>query len=135
VVVALFIAVLDVLAIVSTPTDIFLNVDLPVVRVIWSYGGLSPEEMQDRITTVAERAMGTAAYRNGLVDYLVVIDAERTLLTNQLAFAQTVNQQTAASIHLIKALGGGWGTQEYPTRHSTTGGLYGYDRRGRHPRH
>jgi multidrug efflux system outer membrane protein len=51
-------------------------------------------------------------YRNGLVDYLIVIDAERTLLTNRLAFSQAVNQQMSASIHLIKALGGGW--QEGP---------------------
>jgi len=47
-------------------------------------------------------------YRNGLVDYLTVIDAERTLLANQLAFSQAINLQMGASIHLIKALGGGW---------------------------
>jgi outer membrane protein TolC len=47
-------------------------------------------------------------YRNGLVDYLVVIDAERTLLANQLALSQAVSQQMSASTHLIKALGGGW---------------------------
>jgi outer membrane protein TolC len=47
-------------------------------------------------------------YRTGLTDYLVVIDAERTLLANQLALAQSRNSHLAASIHLIKALGGGW---------------------------
>ena len=47
-------------------------------------------------------------YKNGLVDYLVVIDAERTLLGNQLSLAQAVNLQLSASIRLIKALGGGW---------------------------
>jgi len=47
-------------------------------------------------------------YKNGLVDYLVVIDAERTLLANQLSLAQAVNLQLGASIRLIKALGGGW---------------------------
>jgi multidrug efflux system outer membrane protein len=47
-------------------------------------------------------------YRNGLVDYLTVIDAERTLLANQLAFSQAITLQMSASIHLIKALGGGW---------------------------
>ena len=47
-------------------------------------------------------------YRNGLTDYLVVIDAERTLLANQVSLAQALNLQQAASIHLIKALGGGW---------------------------
>ena len=47
-------------------------------------------------------------YRTGLVDYLIVIDAERTLLANQLSLAQNVNLQLGASIRLIKALGGGW---------------------------
>ena len=47
-------------------------------------------------------------YKQGLVDYLIVIDAQRTLLTNQLALAQAVNLQMSASIRLIKALGGGW---------------------------
>src|SRR5207244_8199722 len=47
-------------------------------------------------------------YRSGLVDYLTVIDAERTLLSNQLGLAQSLNSQMSASIHLIKALAGGW---------------------------
>jgi multidrug efflux system outer membrane protein len=52
--------------------------------------------------------LAQAQYRNGLVDYLIVIDAERTLLSNELARAQATNFQMSASIHLIKALGGGW---------------------------
>ena len=51
-------------------------------------------------------------YRQGLADYLIVIDAERTLLANQLSLAQAVNLQMAASVHLIKALGGGWSPAE-----------------------
>jgi outer membrane protein TolC len=47
-------------------------------------------------------------YKYSLVDYLIVIDAERTLLANQLSLAQVVNLHVAASIRLIKALGGGW---------------------------
>ena len=49
-----------------------------------------------------------AQFRNGLVDYLTVTDAERTLLANQLALAQTSTSRMNASVHLIKALGGGW---------------------------
>ena len=49
-----------------------------------------------------------AQFKYGLVDYLIVIDAERTLLANQLSLAQAVNLQMGASIRLIKALGGGW---------------------------
>jgi len=59
VVVSLLIAVLGLLSIVSMPTDIFPSIDIPVISVIWSYGGLSATEMQDRITTVVERAMTT----------------------------------------------------------------------------
>src|SRR5258706_1547493 len=59
VVVSLLVAVLGILSIVTMPTDVFPKINIPVVSVIWSYGGLSPEEMQDRITTVVERAMTT----------------------------------------------------------------------------
>jgi multidrug efflux system outer membrane protein len=47
-------------------------------------------------------------YNTGLVDYITIVDAERTLLANQLSLAQTLSLHQGASIHLIKALGGGW---------------------------
>lgn len=59
VVMALLIAVLGGVSVVSMPKDIFPVIDIPVVSAIWSYGGLSPDEMQNRITTVVERAMTT----------------------------------------------------------------------------
>src|SRR6267143_2350660 len=59
VVVSLLIAVLGLLSIVSMPMDIFPGIDIPVISVIWSYGGLSATEMQERVTTVVERAMTT----------------------------------------------------------------------------
>lgn len=59
VVMALLIAVLGVLTVVTMSTDIFPNINIPVVTVIWSYAGLAPDEMQNRITTVVERAMTT----------------------------------------------------------------------------
>jgi multidrug efflux system outer membrane protein len=55
-------------------------------------------------------------YKYGLADYLLVIDAERTLLANQLLLAQTTNLQMGASVHLIKALGGGWEGLDQPER-------------------
>jgi multidrug efflux system outer membrane protein len=57
------------------------------------------------------RRLAQVQYNTGLTDYLLVIDAERTLLVNQLSLAQASNLQEAASIHLIKALGGGWEAQ------------------------
>src|SRR5437870_5348052 len=59
VVLALLIAVLGVVSVVSMPIDIFPEINIPVVNVIWSYSGLSPTEMQDRIVTVSERAYTT----------------------------------------------------------------------------
>ena len=56
--------------------------------------------------------LANVLYKQGLVDYLIVIDAERTLLANEVSLAQMVNLQMAASIRLIKALGGGWNPAE-----------------------
>ena len=56
--------------------------------------------------------LAQSQYKYGLVDYLIVIDAERTLLANQLSLAQAVNSHMAASIQLVKALGGGWTPSE-----------------------
>ncbi len=59
VVMAVLIAVLGVIAIVGTPKDIFPYINIPVASVVWGYGGLSPQEMADRIVIVSERAMTT----------------------------------------------------------------------------
>jgi multidrug efflux pump subunit AcrB len=59
VVLALLIAVLGVASIVTMPVDIFPAINIPVVNVIWSYSGLSPTEMQDRIVSISERAFTT----------------------------------------------------------------------------
>jgi multidrug efflux system outer membrane protein len=47
-------------------------------------------------------------YQQGIVSYLTVIDAQRTLLTNELAAAQILNQRLASTVLLIKSMGGGW---------------------------
>jgi multidrug efflux pump subunit AcrB len=45
---------LDCSAILVTPTDIFPNIDIPVVTAIWQYTGLSPAELEQRVTTYSE---------------------------------------------------------------------------------
>jgi len=57
VVFALLILILGVFSIVSMPTDIFPNIDIPVVTVVWNFEGLSAEQMADRIVTNSERGM------------------------------------------------------------------------------
>jgi multidrug efflux pump subunit AcrB len=58
-VLAILIFILGALAIVRTPTDIFPNIDIPVVSIIWSFNGLVPEDMSDRIVSITERALTT----------------------------------------------------------------------------
>src|SRR6202041_2004725 len=45
--------------ILRTPADIFPNINIPVIAVGWTYTGLSPQEMEGRITTVYERTLTT----------------------------------------------------------------------------
>ncbi|MGO9084643.1 MAG: efflux RND transporter permease subunit [Terriglobales bacterium] len=59
VVVSILIVIMGMLAILRTPTDIFPNIDIPVVSIIWTYNGLVPEEMSDRIVSVTERTLTT----------------------------------------------------------------------------
>src|ERR1700722_8789488 len=59
VVFALLILILGVFSITSMPTDIFPNIDIPVVTVVWQYAGLSADQVADRIVTNAERGMTT----------------------------------------------------------------------------
>lgn len=47
-------------------------------------------------------------YQSGVTDYLHVVNAEQTLLTNELSDAQILNQRVVSTVLLIKALGGGW---------------------------
>jgi multidrug efflux pump subunit AcrB len=56
---SILILIMGGLAIVRTPTDIFPNIDIPVVSIIWNYNGLIPEDMSDRIVSVTERALTT----------------------------------------------------------------------------
>ena len=55
VVMALLIVILTPITILRTPVDIFPEIRIPVVSVVWSYTGLSPSEMADRIVSNSER--------------------------------------------------------------------------------
>jgi len=58
-VMAILIVLVGVVTITRMSTDIFPNINIPVVSVIWSYPGVAPEEMEKRFVTVSERAMTT----------------------------------------------------------------------------
>src|SRR5271168_4648332 len=67
VVLALLLFLVGPVMLVRTPVDIFPEIDIPVVSIIWSYNGLVPSEMERRITSIYERALTTTV---GDVDHI-----------------------------------------------------------------
>ncbi|MFC4310602.1 efflux RND transporter permease subunit [Steroidobacter flavus] len=59
IVLALLILIFGVLSILRTPTDIFPNIRIPVISVVWQYTGLPPDGMAGRITTNFQRTLTT----------------------------------------------------------------------------
>src|SRR5258707_13196812 len=70
VVLALLLLILGPLVIFRTPTDVFPNIDIPVVSVVWNYAGLNAQEMSIRIVFQTERTLTT------LVDNIQHIDSQ-----------------------------------------------------------
>src|SRR5450755_1805777 len=57
IVMALVIILLTPVVLLRTPTDIFPSIDIPVISLVWSFTGLQPQEMEQRITSNSERAV------------------------------------------------------------------------------
>ncbi|HEY4899532.1 MAG TPA: efflux RND transporter permease subunit [Terriglobales bacterium] len=57
VVMALVLLILTPIVILRTPVDIFPDINIPVISVVWFYGGFAPSEMADRIVTNSERGI------------------------------------------------------------------------------
>ncbi len=70
VVVALLLLILGPIVILRTPTDIFPNINIPVVSILWNYQGLNPDDMSNRIVFQTERALTT------LVDNISHIESQ-----------------------------------------------------------
>src|SRR5277367_6469629 len=59
VVFAILLLILGPISVLNTPTDIFPNINIPVVSIVWNYAGLSPTDMANRIVTLTERTLTT----------------------------------------------------------------------------
>ena len=57
IVLAFLIAIFGSLSALRTPTDIFPNINIPVVSVVWTYSGLLPKDMSDRVIYYYERQL------------------------------------------------------------------------------
>jgi len=82
IVLAVLILVLSPVMILRTPTDIFPNIDIPVIAVAWQYTGMNPEELEGRLTNTYERLLT-----------LVVDNVEHTEST-------TINGQAIVKLYL-----------------------------------
>ena len=109
VVMAILILIMGTLSIVRTPTDIFPNIDIPVVSIIWSYNGLIPEDMSNRIVSVTERSLTTT------VDNIEHIESQslngiavvKVFLQPNASLQQGIAQITASSQTQLRQLPAG----------------------------
>ena len=91
VVLALVVVLLTPVVLQRTPTDIFPDINIPVISLVWKYEGLEPQEMERRITSNSERAVTT------LVNDVEHIESESINGTSivKIYFQTNANIQTA----------------------------------------
>ncbi len=91
-VVSILIVVLGISALLTTPTDIFPNIDIPQVTIIWTYSGLSPKEMEERVTIFSEFVLAN-------VNDIKSVDSQTTIGASviKVSFQPQVHIDTAIS--------------------------------------
>src|SRR3981189_1567963 len=106
VVLIILIFLLGGLAIVRTPIDIFPNIDIPVVSVIWTFNGLPPQELADRIVSITERNMTTVVDNIQHVESqsLYGIAVVKVFMQPNASIDRAVAQITASSQTQLKQL-------------------------------
>ncbi|HEX4418714.1 MAG TPA: efflux RND transporter permease subunit [Kofleriaceae bacterium] len=106
VVMAMLIALGGIFSIRKTPTDIFPSIDIPVVSVIWNYGGLQPEEMEKRIVNNFERFLTTIVSDIDHVESqtLTGISVVKIYLQPGANIAQAISQTTAISQTAVRSM-------------------------------
>jgi len=106
VVLAILIMVMGAVAIFRTPTDIFPNINIPVVSIIWTYNGLVPKEMSDRIVSVTERNLTTVVDNIEHVESqsLYGIAVVKVFLQPNASLDQAIAQITASSQTQLRLL-------------------------------
>jgi CzcA family heavy metal efflux pump len=91
VVLALVIVLLTPVVLLRTPTDIFPEINIPVITLVWTYTGLEPQEMEQRITSNSERSVTT------LVNDVEHIESQslNSISVVKIYFQPTANVQVA----------------------------------------
>jgi len=104
--VVILVVLLGTLAILRMPTDIFPEIDIPVVSVVWTYNGMSAEEIQNRILVKHERQMAS------LVDDISRIEANsyngvgviKVYLHEGADVSRAVSQLTSSAQTVLKSM-------------------------------
>src|SRR4026208_798543 len=106
VVMALLILLLGVSAIKTTPTDIFPEIDIPVVTVVWQYTGLSPDQMAKQITTFSEYTISSAVdnVKNIESQSLAGVSVIRIFFQPNVRIDAAIGQATAGSQTLLRRM-------------------------------
>jgi multidrug efflux pump subunit AcrB len=106
VVMSILLLILGPVAILRTPTDIFPNIDIPVVSVIWNYTGLSPEDMSTRIIFNYERILTTTVNDIEHIESqsLSGIAIVKIFFHQGVQVANAVAQTTAVSQTILRSL-------------------------------
>ena len=106
VVMALLILLLGVSAIKTTPTDIFPEIDIPVVTVVWQYTGLSPDQMAKQITTFSEYTISSAVdnVKNIESQTLAGVSVIRIFFQPNVRIDAAIGQVTAVSQTILRRM-------------------------------
>jgi len=106
VVMSILLLILGPVAILRTPTDIFTNIDITVVSVIWNYTGLSPEDMSTRIIFNYERILTTTVNDIEHIESqsLSGIAIVKIFFHQGVQVANAVAQTTAVSQTILRSL-------------------------------
>ena len=103
---ALLLLILGPLSILNTPTDIFPNINIPVVSIVWQYQGLSPVDMAHRIVTITERTLTTTVDNIDHVESqsLVGVAVVKVYFQPTVTLATAIAQITAVSQTQLRQL-------------------------------
>jgi len=106
VVMALLILLLGITSIKKTPTDIFPEIDIPVVTVVWQYPGLSPDQMAKQITTFSEYTISSAVdnVKNIESQTLAGVSVIRIFFQPNVRIDAAIAQVTAVSQTILRRM-------------------------------
>ena len=125
--VLILVCLLGIGAALRMPVDIFPEIDIPVVSVVWTYNGMSAEDIQNRILTLHERQLAS------LVDDISRIEAtsyqgvgvEKVYLHEGADVTRAVSQLASSALVVLKYMP--------PQHHAAAGAALRRDRRADHP--